>query len=231
MASRLIAALVLFGALGAIGFVGLRGDSSTVEAAASDTGSSEAAGDATNADSAAPAGDDADGAATTAAPTTTVPEIEPPENYGPRRGLTNLDGWLNTDITSLDELDGQVVMVEMWTFGCHNCRARIPHTQELYAEYADQGFEIVGVHAPEFSYEAEIPNIEAAVVDLGVTWPVALDTEKTNFRAWQEGGRRFWPRTYVIDQNGDVRYDHIGEGRYDELEATVAWLLENPPAA
>ena len=228
VASRLIAALVLLGAVGAIAFVGLRDDSSTVESAVAGAESSAAA-DAD--EDAAPAGDSADASATTAAPATTEPPIDPPENYGPRRGLTNLDGWLNTDITSLDELDGQVVMVEMWTFGCHNCRARIPHTQELYSEYADQGFEIVGVHAPEFSYEAEIPNIEAAVVDLGVTWPVALDTEKTNFRAWQDGGRRFWPRTYVIDQNGDVRYDHIGEGRYDELEATVAWLLENPPAA
>jgi len=222
VASRLIAAIVLVAALGAIAFVGLRDDSSTVESAIADSAVQD---DGT-------AGVSADGEAeTTAAPTTTVAEIEPPENYGPRRGLTNLDGWLNTEISSLDELDGQVVMVEMWTFGCHNCRARIPHTQELYAEYADQGFEIVGVHAPEFSYEAEISNIEQAVVDLGVTWPVALDTEKTNFRAWQDGGRRFWPRTYVIDQNGDVRYDHIGEGRYDELEATVAWLLENPPAA
>ncbi|MGI9609403.1 MAG: redoxin domain-containing protein [Acidimicrobiia bacterium] len=164
--------------------------------------------------------------------TTTTSESpqDPPENLGPRKDLVALDGWLNTDITTLDELDGQVVMVEMWTFGCSNCKARIPHTQALYATYKDQGFEIVGVHAPEFSYEAEVPNIVEAVERLGVTWPVALDTEKRNFRAWQVGGRRFWPRTYVIDQNGDIRFDHIGEGAYEELEATVGWLLANPPA-
>lgn len=155
---------------------------------------------------------------------------DPPKNLGPRKDLVELDGWLNTDITSLDDLDGDVILVELWTFGCSNCKARIPHTQDLYATYKDRGFEIVGVHAPEFSYEAEVPNIVEAVEQLGVTWPVALDTDKRNFRAWQAGGRRFWPRTFVIDQNGDVRFDHIGEGAYDELEATVAWLLANPAA-
>lgn len=168
-----------------------------------------------------------DDTTTTAAPVT-LPEA--PENLGPRLDLRNLDGWLNTEIDSLDDLDGQVVLVEMWTFGCHNCKARIPHNQELYATYADRGFEIVGVHAPEFDHEADIDNIKEAIERLGVTWPVALDTEKTNFRAWQSGGRRFWPRTFLIDQNGDVRYDHIGEGKYEELSQTVAWLLDNPPA-
>lgn len=62
-----------------------------------------------------------------------------------------------------------------------------------------------------------------------MTWPVAIDTEKENFRAWQEGGRRFWPRTYVIDQNGDVRFNHIGEGAYDELDDVVDFLIANPP--
>jgi len=173
------------------------------------------------------ANDSADEVATTA--------LEPvrasaPENLGPRMDLVNLDGWLNTDIAELSDLDGKVLLVEMWTFGCHNCKARIPHNQTLYASTSRDDFEIVGVHAPEFSYEAELQGIKTALVDLGVTWPVALDTDKTNFRSWQPGGRRFWPRTFVIDQNGDVRYDHIGEGKYEELSQTVNWLIENPPA-
>ncbi len=161
--------------------------------------------------------------------TTTTEPFPEPENLGPRLDLVNLDGWLNTDATSIDDFDGKVLVVEMWTFGCSNCKARIPHNQDLYAAHSRDDFEMIGVHAPEFSYEAEIPNIEEAVERLGVTWPVAIDTEKTNFRAWQDGGRRFWPRTFVIDQDGDVRYDHIGEGRYQELADTVEWLIENPP--
>lgn len=208
--------------VGAVVFLAAGGNDTASETA---TGAAVSAG---SSDNTAPT----DGASSPAPTTTTeAPTLEEiPENLGPRLGLEGLDGWLNTDeISSLDDLDGQVVLVEMWTFGCHNCQARIPHNQELYAAYKDQGFEIVGVHAPEFNHEADIDNIVNAVERLGVTWPVALDTEKFNFRAWQDGGRRFWPRTFLIDQNGDVRYDHIGEGRYDEVEQTVAWLLDNPP--
>ena len=211
MAARLIAGLIVAAGVVLLAVVGLRDDSdANADLVSSTTGS-------------------ADEEAPVAA--NEIPVLEDaPENFGPRKDLVNLDGWLNTEITNLDELDGKVVLVEMWTFGCSNCKARIPHNQDLYATLSRAEFEIVGVHAPEFSFEAEIPNIEAAVLDLGVTWPVAIDTNKENFRAWQDGGRRFWPRTYVVDQNGDVRFDHIGEGKYDELEQTINWLLENPPA-
>ncbi|MGI9607303.1 MAG: redoxin domain-containing protein [Acidimicrobiales bacterium] len=212
MVGRLLAVAVVLLGGGLVLFAALDGEGSTVSSANTEL-------------AAQPSSPDEDPTPTTAA----VTLAETPPNLGPRKGLVGLDGWINTDLESLDELDGQVVMVEMWTFGCRNCKNRIPHTQDLYATYASEGFEIVGVHAPEFDYESVVENIEAAVVDLGVTWPVALDTNKANFRAWQEGGRRFWPRTFVVDQNGDVRFDHIGEGAYDELEQTVAWLLANPP--
>ena len=99
--------------------------------------------------------------------------------------------------------------------------------QELYRTYQPEGVEIIGFHAPEFAREAERANIEAALVDLGVTWPVALDTNKTNFRSWQASGGRFWPRTFVLDRAGHTRFGHIGEGAYDELFATVDWLVAN----
>ena len=168
---------------------------------------------------------DADGVAAATAEET----LPVPENLGHRIGLQNLEGWLNTDITSLDELDGKVVVLELWTFGCFNCQNRIPHTQELYARTSRDDLEIVGVHAPEFDFERDAAAVEQATINFGVTWPVALDPDKENFRAWQEGGRRFWPRTYVIDQNGDVRFNHIGEGAYDELDDVVDFLIANPP--
>jgi len=147
----------------------------------------------------------------------------------PDRGLhpelRSIDGWLQSEITSLEELRGRVIAVQFWTFGCSNCKATLPHMQQLYADYRDQGFEIVGIHAPEFAYEAEVDNIAAAAEDLGVTWPIALDTDKRTFHFWQEGTRAFWPRIYLLDRNGHVRYDHIGEGRYDEIDAAVAALL------
>lgn len=151
-----------------------------------------------------------------------------PPNFGPAPELVDIDGWINADAATggLSSYSGQVRIVQYWTFGCFNCKNTLPHLKEIYNRYQPDGLEIIGVHAPEFDYESDPTNISAAVVELGVNWPVALDTSKANFRSWQ-GDRRFWPRTYVLDQNGDIRFDHIGEGAYDELEATVAHLLAN----
>lgn len=166
--------------------------------------------------------------------TTAPPAVEPAPHTPelPDRGLhpplREIDGWLQSDVTSLEELRGKVVAVQFWTFGCSNCRATLPHMQELYRDYRDQGFEIVGVHAPEFSFEEDVDNIVDAAADLGVTWPIALDTAKQTFHSWQEGTRAFWPRIYLLDREGHIRYDHIGEGRYDEIDAAVAALLAEP---
>lgn len=159
-------------------------------------------------------------------PTTTLPEALPPVLRA-APALERLDGWLQTDITSLDDLRGEVVILEFWTFGCSNCRATLPYLQDIYATYRDRGLEIVGVHSPEFDYEKDPEAILEAAGRLGVTWPIALDTSKVNFHSWQEGKTAYWPRTYVIDQNGQIRFDHIGEGAYDDLEATVAVLLDS----
>lgn len=224
MASRIFAGIILIFGVGLLAVVGF-GSSEEPEIEVVASADTEAALAQT-----APAEDAAIGDAPTTT-TTTDPGFPEPDNYGPRLDLVNLDGWRNTDNDELSDFDGQVLIVEMWTFGCFNCQNRIPHTQALYAELADENFDIVGVHAAEFEFEKDIPSIERAMVDLGVTWPVAIDTEKENFRAWQEGGRRFWPRTYVVDQNGDIRFDHIGEGDYEELGDTVRYLLANPPEA
>ncbi|MXZ69526.1 MAG: redoxin domain-containing protein [Acidimicrobiia bacterium] len=185
------------------------------------------------------------GTTTTAAATTTVPPsteapvattapavtepIDPPpvlrEEHPP---LRDIDGWLQSDVTSLEELRGKVVIVEFWTFGCYNCRNRLPYTQDIYAAYRDQGLEIVGIHSPEFAYEKEVDAIVDAMDRLGVTWPVVLDTDRRTFREWQ-GSPAYWPRTYVLDRTGRVRFDHIGEGAYGALEDTVVALLAEAP--
>ncbi len=149
---------------------------------------------------------------------------EDPPNLGPAEAFIGLDGWLQSDIESLGDLKGKVVVVQFWTFGCHNCKATLPYLQELYANHADDQFEIVGVHSPEFDYEKDPAAITEAAQTLGVTWPIALDTNKRNFRHWQ-GSPAYWPRTYVLDQDGNIRFDHIGEGKYEELAETVAALL------
>lgn len=157
------------------------------------------------------------------------PPIDVPPVLGTAGDLVDLDGWLQTDATSFSDFDNTVRVVQFWTFGCINCKNTLENLRGLYDQFEPQGLEVIGVHAPEFDHEADPNNIAQAAVDLGVNWPIALDTDKTNFRAWQPG-RRFWPRTFVLDRNGNIRFDRIGEGAYDELNATVEFLIENPDA-
>lgn len=154
--------------------------------------------------------------------------VSVPPRLGPAPTLTGLDGWLQTDATSLDSFSGQVRIVQFWTYSCDDCTATFPHLREIYADYHPMGLEIIGVHAPEFEYERDPNNVAAAATELGVTWPIALDTDKSSFRSWQQD-QRFWPRTYVLDQNGEIRFNHIGKGDYEELAATVDYLITNGP--
>lgn len=166
---------------------------------------------------------------TTADPPATVAAddeipVSAPPVHGAHDELVDIDGWLQSDVTSLEELRGKVVVVWFWTFGCYNCKNTLPNLQELYARHRGDDFEIVGIHAPEFDYEADVDNISAAAAELGVTWPIVLDTRKRTFHEWQ-GPRAYWPRTYVLDREGNIRFDQIGEGKYQELNEVVATLL------
>ncbi len=170
------------------------------------------------------AADAADGVTITA-PLSTLEAAPPILRTAPE--FDGLDGWLQAgDITSLADTEGQVRIVQIWTFACHNCKATIPHLKSIYDDYRDDGLEIIGVHAPEFDFEKSPEAIQEAAIDLGVDWPIALDTNRTSMHIWQERPR-YWPRTYVVDVDGNIRYDHIGEGKYDELRNTVAYLLND----
>ena len=164
----------------------------------------------------------------TAVSTTTV-ALVPIEVLGEADTLTGLDGWLNTEATSLEEIRAanKLTVVQFWTFGCRNCKNTLQALGQLYADFSDHGVEIVGVHSPEFSYEADVDNIIEAAAELGVVWPIALDTNKRNFHRWQEGPIAYWPRVYVIDGDNQIRFDRRGDGRatYQKLHETVEQLL------
>ena len=166
--------------------------------------------------------------ASTAAPTTAVPP-EPIPVLGTAFTLSKLDGWLNTDATSLEEVREQnsITVVQFWTFGCRNCKKTLDALGQLHADFRDRGVEVVGVHSPEFAYEANVDNIIEAAAELGVVWPIALDTRKYNFHVWQEGPTAYWPRVYVIDSDNQIRFDRRGDGAhtYRELYETVERLL------
>jgi thiol-disulfide isomerase/thioredoxin len=186
---------------------------------------SQRSGGNDDATAAAASSEPVDTSSTSEAPSQSVTtSIEPLPVLGVADELVELDGWLQSEVASLEELHGKVVVVQFWTFGCYNCKNTIPHLQDLAAAHTGEPFEIVGVHAPEFDFEKDPVAIEEAARDLGVSWPIALDNGRANFWGWQ-GSPAYWPRTYVLDRNGNIRFDHIGEGAYDELALTVERLL------
>lgn len=134
--------------------------------------------------------------------------------------ISSPDGFINTDgePITLAELRGTVVLLDIWTYSCINCQRTIPYLNDWYAKYHDQGFEIVGLHTPEFGFEKVQSNVEKAVEKLGIQYPVVLDND---YSTWRALGNNYWPRKYLIDSDGYIIYDHIGEGAYGETEMAI----------
>ncbi len=220
---------VLVAGLAAIVWTAVRGDDGDDPAAGLETAVTGAADSGDGAEPADPVTEVPESAAPEPTVATTTVAPEPIEVLGTADTLTNLDGWLNTDAASLEEIRAanKLTVVQFWTFGCRNCKNTLDALGQLYADFRDQGVEIVGVHSPEFSYEADVDNIIEAAADLGVIWPIALDTDKRNFHRWQPGNIGYWPRVYVIDGDNQIRFDRTGDGRatYEKLYETVEQLL------
>lgn len=134
--------------------------------------------------------------------------------------------WLNSEPLRLADLRGKVVMVEFWTFGCYNCRNVEPYVKQWHQKYADQGFIIIGVHSPEFSHEREIDNVRRYIKDHDIRFAVPIDND---FSTWNKYGNRYWPAMYLIDKRGIIRHVRIGEGGYQDTEATIRRLLAEAP--
>jgi thiol-disulfide isomerase/thioredoxin len=139
------------------------------------------------------------------------------------------DVWLNSPVSlSLLDLRGKVVLLEMWTFGCINCQRVIPYLNQWQSRYADEGLVIIGNHYPEFRYEEDLGNLNEAVAAMDIEYPVVQDNQGINWRAYRN---RYWPTLYLIDKSGNLRYQHIGEGRYGETESAIQALLDEPSGA
>jgi cytochrome c biogenesis protein CcdA/thiol-disulfide isomerase/thioredoxin len=147
------------------------------------------------------------------------------DDYGPAPEFRAITGWLNSEPLSLAELRGKVVLVDFWTYSCINCLRTLPYLRGWDQAYRDDGLVIVGVHTPEFAFERDQGNVEAAIERLGVRYPVALDNDYGTWNAW---ANRYWPASYLIDRRGHVRFAHFGEGAYEEKEQVIRTLLAEP---
>jgi thiol-disulfide isomerase/thioredoxin len=130
--------------------------------------------------------------------------------------------WLNSPPLTADTLKGKVVLVDFWTYSCINCLRAIPYVRAWAEKYKDQGLVVIGVHTPEFAFEQKVANVQSAITDLHIPYPVAIDNEYSIWRAFEN---QYWPAHYFIDAQGRVRYHHFGEGNYDHSERVIQQLL------
>ncbi|MCZ4499080.1 MAG: Redoxin domain protein [Marmoricola sp.] len=145
-------------------------------------------------------------------------------NCGKAPGIKGIASWINTPGGSAATLTGKVTLVDFWAYSCINCQRAIPHVEAWYQRYRDAGFEVVGVHTPEYAFEHSRSNVAAGARRLGITYPVALDND---YGTWNNFFNNSWPASYLIDATGNIRYVSIGEGDYATTEKLIRTLLED----
>jgi cytochrome c biogenesis protein CcdA/thiol-disulfide isomerase/thioredoxin len=141
---------------------------------------------------------------------------------GPEPQLAGISAWQNSAPLTLAGLKGKVVLVDFWAYSCINCQRAIQHVNAWYSAYRKDGFEVIGVHTPEYAFEHVPANVRAGAERLGIKYPVALDND---YKTWDAFGNDSWPADYLIDSTGDVRFVSIGEGDYDGAESLIRQLL------
>ena len=136
--------------------------------------------------------------------------------------------WINSDTVTLRSVRGKVVLVDFWDYTCVNCVRTLPYVVEWAAKYKEHGLVTIGVHAPEFEFAREGRQIEQACAEFGIAHPVVLDNA---YDIWQAFDNKGWPSKFLIDAQGYVRFNHLGEGEYLRTEMCIqAALREANPS-
>lgn len=143
-------------------------------------------------------------------------------NIGPAPEIVGINSWINSKPLKIVDLKGKVILIDFWTYSCINCIRTLPYITDWYQKYKDLGFVVIGVHTPEFEFEKNYDNVLKATKRFNVTYPVPLDND---YQTWQAYHNQYWPAHYLIDQQGNIRDVHFGEGAYLETENNIRALL------
>lgn len=149
------------------------------------------------------------------------------ESCGTAPSIRGIEQWLNTpdgEAIDLEDLRGQVVLIDFWAYSCINCQRSIPHVVGWDETYRDEGLQVIGIHSPEYAFEKDAGNVAAGIRDFGIDYPVALDN---SLSTWTNYRNRYWPAHYLIDAEGTVRHISFGEGNYEATEKMIRELLKD----
>jgi thiol-disulfide isomerase/thioredoxin len=136
--------------------------------------------------------------------------------------LEGANGWLNSEPRSPEDLRGHVVLFDFWTFTCINWLRTAPYIRAWAAKYQEHGLVTIGIHTPEFDFEHDLENVTRMVQQLGVEYPVAIDND---YAVWDAFANSYWPAVYLADVDGGIRFEHFGEGAYEDTERAIQELL------
>lgn len=140
--------------------------------------------------------------------------------------IVNPAGFVNTNDQPIkidDYVGKKVILLDIMTYSCINCQRTFPYVTAWYEKYKNSGFIVIGIHTPEFAFEKNKKNVEEAMKKFGINFPVVLDND---YGTWNAYDNNYWPRKYLIDIQGNIVYDHIGEGAYEKTEMKIRELLE-----
>ncbi len=146
-----------------------------------------------------------------------APEF-PPGN-APEDGIS----WISTLPMTMQSLRGEVVLIDFWEYTCINCIRTFAQNKEWYKRYHKFGFEIIGVHDPEFDIAYPVDNVRAAVKRFRLPYPIVVDD---HFSIWHSYNNNTWPSRFLVDAEGVVRFHRSGEGGDNALEHEIQVLLK-----
>ncbi len=136
----------------------------------------------------------------------------------PQFTATSPDRWLNSEPLRVGDLRGDVVLLEVWTFGCVNCVRSLPWVQSMLDRYGAKGLKVVGIHSPEFGWERDREAVLENLRRRGVEYPIMMDND---YAFWKKLNNRYWPTFYLVDRKGTIRFVHLGETHAGDSGATA----------
>lgn len=149
-------------------------------------------------------------------PATTGTSILKQSKDAPAFTHDTADEWINSEPLELEDLEGQVVLIDIWTFDCWNCYRSFPWLTALEDRLSEQPFRVIGVHSPEFDHERVRANVVAKADELGLEHPIMIDND---FSYWRALDNRYWPSFYILDKRGRIRAAFVGETHADDVQA------------
>jgi peroxiredoxin len=153
-----------------------------------------------------------------------VPGEAPGSNSQPQPSYTsNGITWINSPPLTMRKLRGQVVLIDFWEYTCINCIRTFDTNRKWYDRYHRYGFQIIGVHDPEFGIAFSVKNARQAVKRFELPYPIVVDDDRL---IWNEYHSNSWPNRFLIDAKGYVRYHRAGEGGDSAFEQAIRHLLQ-----